>query len=225
MRVWSIRKRKVQVILLFIFVILIPLSHYVFPQLANKVITMCAALVSREGSSLINLPMKSNKMFFREKVNYFSSLSNASIINQNAKIIILWTPFFGNSDYIESLENYKCQIRSCIFTSNRSQLELSDAIILHLRDVNIKDLPKFRNPHQRWILLHHESPPHTPSSLKDLNNLINWTATYREGSDVFLSPKLKRKPETTEILEEKKNYAQNKTRMVAWLVSNCNTPR
>ena len=143
---------------------------------------------------------------------------------KSKKLIVLWTPFFGQTDYLQStFENNDCLVNNCVFTSNRSFLHESDALIFHLRDLNLKDWPPYRRPDQRYVLLNHESPPNSPQVLHKLEGLINWTATYRHESDIFLSPVFKRRSQPNPNFKEGVNYAQNKTRMVVWLASNCRT--
>lgn len=75
---------------------------------------------------------------------------------------------------------------------------------------------------QVWIIYLLECPYHTDRF--QYNDLINWTATYRRDSDIvtpyekwiYYDEKAKRSWTT------KRNYAANKTRQVAWFVSNCN---
>lgn len=134
--------------------------------------------------------------------------------------ILLWTTFFGQSNFIPSLDTLGCPEPNCLITSNRSLFRHSDAVLFHLRDTSPDDLPNVRFPWQKWILLHHESPPHTPNILESLDGLINWTATYREDSEINLSPKLVHRPHPL----PPGHPALNKTRMAVWFVSNCHTP-
>ncbi|XP_054719863.1 alpha-(1,3)-fucosyltransferase C-like [Uloborus diversus] len=140
---------------------------------------------------------------------------------QTSKTILLWTKFFGISDYVPKLSTLGCPKPKCFITSDRRFLNKSDALVFHLRDINLKDLPAYRNKNQVWILVHHESPHHTPDVLKYLNGLFNWTATYRSDSDIGLTPVAKRLKHAD---SKAVNYARGKKRMVAWLVSNCKTP-
>lgn len=67
-----------------------------------------------------------------------------------------------------------------------------------------------------------ECPLHTPT--QTIPNIFNWTATYRSDSDI-VAPYEKwayYDPKVTEVVQDK-NYACNKTKAVAWFVSNCNT--
>uniref|UniRef100_T1KST4 Fucosyltransferase n=1 Tax=Tetranychus urticae TaxID=32264 RepID=T1KST4_TETUR len=82
--------------------------------------------------------------------------------------------------------------------------------------------PKHVKPqNQIWILYILESPLHTPS-FRGLNDVINWTASYRHDSDlvtpyekfVYYNSKFK-------VHSKSVNYAQGKTKKVAWFVSNC----
>ncbi|KAI1285068.1 Alpha-(1,3)-fucosyltransferase C [Halotydeus destructor] len=138
--------------------------------------------------------------------------------------ILLWTPFFGVKDYVKPIADYGCDYSNCQFTFDRNQLNRSDAIIFHVRDTDLNDLPQYRDAHQRWALLHHEAPPHTPrATLHGLNGLINWTITYRLDSDIVLTPKLIKKSNPLPDASAS-DQAQKKSRMIAWFVSNCNTP-
>jgi len=145
--------------------------------------------------------------------------------NDGKKVIILWTPFFGNAMYILPMDRYTCPVTNCVFTPNRTLLDSADAVMFHVRDTNIYDLPKYRSEQQRWILLHHEAPPATPPEvIRGLDGLINWTVTYRQDSDVVLTTHYHRINRTTEGKpSERYDYSANKTRLVAWFVSNCKT--
>ncbi|XP_031834464.1 glycoprotein 3-alpha-L-fucosyltransferase A isoform X1 [Nomia melanderi] len=76
-----------------------------------------------------------------------------------------------------------------------------------------------RSPKQVWMLYFLECPYHT-QSVK--NAVINWTATYRRDSDI-VAPYERWQyydPSITQIMQTF-NYAANKTKKVAWFVSNC----
>lgn len=68
-----------------------------------------------------------------------------------------------------------------------------------------------------------ESPKHT-DRVPD-NDLINWTATYRYDSDI-VTPYERwayYNSLVTQVQQLDRNYAEHKTKQVAWFVSNCNT--
>ncbi|XP_078036874.1 glycoprotein 3-alpha-L-fucosyltransferase A [Augochlora pura] len=76
-----------------------------------------------------------------------------------------------------------------------------------------------RSSKQVWMLYFLECPYHT-QNVK--NAIINWTATYRRDSDI-VAPYERWQyydPSITQITQTF-NYAANKTKKVAWFVSNC----
>ncbi|GFS96292.1 alpha-(1,3)-fucosyltransferase C [Nephila pilipes] len=158
----------------------------------------------------------------RKHWNHVKILTDTLNYMQSTKTILLWTKFFGITNFVPSYSNLGCPLPKCFVTSDRSYLNRSDALIFHLRDINLKDMPTYRIPRQVWILLHHESPHHTPPDLlKQLDGMFNWTATYRLDSEIFLSPIFKKRDKENIYID---NFTHNKKKMVAWLVSNCKTP-
>ena len=111
----------------------------------------------------------------------------------------------------------KCPVDTCVLTGSRSDLTTADAIMF-------KDhfsMPAHRrDPRQVWIMYMLECPLHTQNF--NHKDVFNWTATYRHDSDivapyekwVYFDDNIRQKPQ--EI-----NYAANKTKQVAWFVSNC----
>ena len=93
-----------------------------------------------------------------------------------------------------------------------------------------------RPPHQVWMLYMLESPHHTGQTPQVLTipkisvfsgsiqkaAAINWTATYRTDSTI-VTPYEKWVPydENVRTMTQNINYAANKTKKVAWFVSNC----
>ena len=146
--------------------------------------------------------------------------------------------------------NYTCRL-----TSDRSLIEQSDAVIFYAFTLNVtSDMPKFRSPQQQWIFFNLEPPTGRQGILeKQLKNLpphlwFNLTFTYRYvknfvhflknhfqltanyyltifrwDSDVvhpygqFCSGK-KSSSDVNAIIA-------NKTKLVAWIVSNCGGER
>jgi len=147
--------------------------------------------------------------------------------NPSGKTVLFWTTFFGVEDFYVGLETAPfrlCSSKQCFTTSDRSLLNQSDAIIFHIRDLDMKDLPDHRFAHQYWIFYLLESPSNTPRFFNTLDNMFNWTFTYRRDSDLF-------SPYSVNVnLYEEKDLASlraqlaNKKKKVAWFVSNCNTP-
>lgn len=88
----------------------------------------------------------------------------------------------------EPLVKGQCPVKSCLFTTDMSLLQDSDVIVLHFD--TLEDYPVNRQPHQRFVFYHFESPDNTASNLMNdpyfRYNYFNWTMTYRRDSDVFL---------------------------------------
>ncbi|XP_065575058.1 glycoprotein 3-alpha-L-fucosyltransferase A-like [Artemia franciscana] len=111
----------------------------------------------------------------------------------------------------------QCPVSSCSLSGRKSDALTADAILF--KDSFI--FPKHKKPlNQVWIMYMLESPLNTPRV--KYQNVINWTATYRMDSDVmapyeswqYYNPEIKSLPQTV-------NFAANKTKKVAWFVSNC----
>lgn len=121
----------------------------------------------------------------------------------------------------------KCPVNTCELTTALKDAEEADA--LFFKDRFLWPFYK-RRPHQVWILFLLECPLHT-QAFKNLKNVFNWTATYRHDSDL-VAPYEKFVPYNvssrifpnfkTRLQIDHKNYAGNKTKKVAWFVSNCN---
>ncbi|XP_012148355.2 glycoprotein 3-alpha-L-fucosyltransferase A isoform X2 [Megachile rotundata] len=107
----------------------------------------------------------------------------------------------------------RCPVNTCTIVRDNSD----EADLILFKDY-ITHVGR-RSPNQVWMLYLLECPYHT-QSVK--NAVINWTATYRRDSDIvapyerwqYYDPSVTQIPQTF-------NYAANKTKKVAWFVSNC----
>ena len=121
------------------------------------------------------------------------------------------------------LASENCPVQRCVFSANRSDIMRADAVILK-GQFNLASLAVLRRPRQIWIMYQLESPFHS-NDFSQIADVFNWTATYRRDS-VLVTPYEKfvpfsnytRLPPSISVF----NYAQNKTKLVAWFVSNCN---
>ena len=125
---------------------------------------------------------------------YFQPIEEPTKCSENysMKIVLLWTPFFGpwqkhfenlNGDTI-ILDN-DCN-RQCHFTTDRSKLVKSNAVIFHGRDINLEDLPQKRLHFQYWIYFILESPLNANNAEAFHEALhFNWTMSYSGKSDIF----------------------------------------
>ena len=111
----------------------------------------------------------------------------------------------------------KCPVSACALVSDKTQAEEADLVVF--KDHFSK--PVFKRPSaQLWMIYMLECPLHT--QVFPQKGLFNWTATYRSDSTIvapyeswqYYDQGVKTKP-------QERNYAANKTRKVAWFVSNC----
>ncbi|CAN7950674.1 unnamed protein product, partial [Ixodes hexagonus] len=144
--------------------------------------------------------------------------------------ILLWTPWFGL--WVFGLDSPKtgevilprCAHR-CFLTNDRSLLDHSDAVVFHVRDWGVEDVPPARTSTQKWVWWTMESPDHTKSyGYRWPENMFNWTMSYRRDSDV-LTP-YGETVKKSNIAAKRDHVAlwRLKTRVAIWLVSRCNTP-
>ncbi|XP_057337504.1 glycoprotein 3-alpha-L-fucosyltransferase A isoform X1 [Microplitis mediator] len=106
-----------------------------------------------------------------------------------------------------------CPVSNCVIT--RDNPDSADLILFKDYVTHIGR----RSPNQIWMLYFLECPYHT-QAVK--NAIVNLTATYRRDSDI-VAPYERWQyydPRVTQI-SQTFNYAANKTKKVAWFVSNC----
>src|SRR5581483_6811186 len=84
-----------------------------------------------------------------------------------------------------------CLSDNCLVTRDRRMFSHSRAVIFHLRDINISDLPGNKSLNhlsdQYWVLQSWEAPFYLEDQeqFKAIEGEINWTMTYRHDSDIF----------------------------------------
>lgn len=110
-----------------------------------------------------------------------------------------------------------CPVKDCMLTANKGESVKADAILFNEHFSN----PGINRPRgQVWILYMLECPYHT-QHIKQ-NDVFNWTATYRRDSDIVTPyEKWVYYDKDVTSLTVRRNYALNKTKKVAWFVSNC----
>ncbi|GBM14217.1 Alpha-(1,3)-fucosyltransferase C [Araneus ventricosus] len=146
---------------------------------------------------------------------------------KSAKLVLLWTPFFGTWDYFPQANFQLCShCRNCRIITDRSKLRESDAVIFHARDIMLFDLPPIRYPHQRWIFYSLESPSYSDfPGLQHMRNMFNWTMTYRTDSDIVsrYGAVVKNQQPKQIDLQSLQRYFANKSKSVVWMTSHCPT--
>ena len=129
----------------------------------------------------------------------------------------------------------KCPVSTCVLSSTRAEAESAELVLF-------KDhftMPYFKRPLQQIWMLYllgilnsfevyqietllnvSECPLHT--QIFKQASIFNWTATYRSDSTVVAPyERWQYYNENVKTMKQEKNYAANKTKQVAWFVSNC----
>lgn len=168
---------------------------------------------------------------FQNKSINFNCL-NLNSKNKPIKRILFWNNFF-NLEYsrygngkIEPFKKMGCPIVNCELTNNKSLLNNTDFVIVHMyNSFNISSIPKFRPPFQRWIFFLYESPLNSLNDYSKYNSIFNLTATYRTASDFYsvYYSFAQMKWETNHSFNYNWNFLSGKSKMAFSLISNCNS--
>lgn len=153
----------------------------------------------------------------------FSAVLNRTSLNSDMKYVLIWTPKVFNLNITE-----ECSVRNCFITDDKNFLPVENfnALIFHIPKGRFMEeiKPSKRSQHQRYIFFNRETPLTMNPKLKNvqyiLKNFFNWTMTYRPDSDIrFGYGDFKKQITNYEM--PSKEFLRNKTRAVAWFVSNC----
>ncbi len=157
-------------------------------------------------------------------------MNNNKRETDNKLVILTWTNYYGSrlKEAGKPMTELGCSEfnNKCIFTDNREIATRADAILFHWRDININELPtNFRRNDQIWILYNWETPCYSNSLLPSNNNNIefNWTTTYRLDSTLLGPTTTVEKRDSKHLNTNYQPNLSNKTKNVAWIVSNCYT--
>ncbi|XP_050441785.1 glycoprotein 3-alpha-L-fucosyltransferase A-like [Adelges cooleyi] len=117
-----------------------------------------------------------------------------------------------------------CPVSRCSLTVDKSLAPTADAILFR----HSYERPQHkRNPNQIWIIYYTEAP-YSNTVIPDTDrDMFNWTAVYRMDSDIpnpyaYWYKYDEREMQRLSPSPSTRNFAQGKTRQVAWFVSNCN---
>ena len=115
-----------------------------------------------------------------------------------------------------------------ISSADKNLTAQSDFIMFHLKSIassvkSFKAAFPARNPHQRLVIHHRESPANTGSSeyLTKYNNFFNFTAYYSSKADAAFAYGQCVKNDNS-IEQHIVNHARSKTKFAMWMASNCN---
>jgi len=153
--------------------------------------------------------------------------------NIKKHVIVLFNPvdWFNVEMFNPTLSN-NCSYRNCRLTSDRTNLRNQSAIIYLLTAApTLPEKPPLspteRNPDQAWIFAWLESPVHhtggrTRYQSAPWRDTVNWTMEYTYDADLFL-PYGRLEKRTTPVEKDYRAIFLRKTKMVAWVASNCHT--
>ncbi|GFT46529.1 glycoprotein 3-alpha-L-fucosyltransferase A [Nephila pilipes] len=176
-----------------------------------------------------------HQVYEPRKVGFPESMQSSKYYKAK-KVILVWTLWNGvkntiNYYFLQSrnrtFTRFNCPNPQCVVTFKRKNLPKADAVLFHLTDTDTEDLPPTRHSHQIWILYNMEPPwlvkKQAISQLHNLNNLFNWTMSYRNNSDVvakygFTMP-------SSGFLKNKTfdDVMTKKSKGVVWFASDCVT--
>ena len=149
-------------------------------------------------------------------------------VDANETLILVWTSVYGNPAFFTGSGRFKtCKYSNCRITNDRSRISKADAVVFHLWDLLKKaDFPEFRKPSQKWILFGREAPANLQMNAS-FSHLFNATYTFRKDSDIVfnygsIDKRVSILPPNVGTFK-KHRFANGKTRLIAWIVSNCNT--
>jgi len=142
----------------------------------------------------------------------------------------------------------------CEYTEDRALYNTSDIILIHPFYVTRKEhMPKYRFPHQKLLFFEQEAPSRCRFNMKRYDSWFNVTCTYTSDADIvapygvclpnrdtirdnpgsitpyirqLYGPSAESAPwlSVVETIQRSHNRAADKSRLVAWMVSNCYTP-
>lgn len=146
---------------------------------------------------------------------------------------------YGSKNYgvgfgSDALRKAGCPVWQCETSDDRRDVDEYDAVLFHLRSWTEIDLPQNRSSHQRYVFWSIESAAWRFVNTDPMANFFNWTMTYRWDSDIVnpyghitptgnvpLHPSADQMKHYLASQDKTVNYAEGKTKMAAWFVSNC----
>ena len=136
--------------------------------------------------------------------------------------VLVWTskgPF--GKPWLRKDEEIFCPKTNCALSTNRKDLNISDAIILTWRGVKLNDIPHVID--NQKLVLYNMEPPHLTGKTLDRLGLekIDWIMSYRIDSDIYIPYGKVVECNTT---WKQSHSFENKTKSIAWFVSDCQTP-
>lgn len=185
-------------------------------------IIFIGALLLLEQLQIITIlrPEPQTTSYFRSLFAELSNMSGRAALTSTQNktkpdIHILW---YAKQPYFTGSFNFtECRYTNCILTEDKKKLNTSEAVLFAYRDM-WSNVP-VKKDGQIWVIVNIESPASDSDLSHVWDNKFDWSMTYRRDSEILLNYETFRR---TQPLE--KNYHEifkNKTKLVAWAVSNC----
>ncbi|KAG8200826.1 hypothetical protein JTE90_006405 [Oedothorax gibbosus] len=188
--------------------------------------------ITKRFPKVIEFALNPKIRFGNEETRFVGFTDRTPSHTSSRKVIYLATPYFGewNAKHYYALHlgdttfrRYSCPTSECYVTKDSTKVLKADAVLFHLRDLEVYSLPKRRTPEQVWILYSMEPPWLEIQDLRKFKGIFNWTMSYRRGSDVLMRYGfIGRKPSNSKVLWKRQKAGLDDDR-AAWLVSNCRT--
>ncbi|XP_052270769.1 4-galactosyl-N-acetylglucosaminide 3-alpha-L-fucosyltransferase FUT6-like isoform X2 [Dreissena polymorpha] len=150
--------------------------------------------------------------------------------DNNKKILWFNKPSWMTEHILEkTLQN--CEYRNCHTSTDMKLFDTAAAVIFTISSGLGNQppvTPDKRNPDQAWVFFTLEAPSYygglgQPYFAEGWASTMNWSMTYMHDADIFFPyGTLERRSDAYS-----RNYSaiyKNKTKLVAWFVSNCRTP-
>ena len=159
-----------------------------------------------------------------------------SSVGGQSKTILLYTALFGKHEWPNFklpegdvlLKKYGCPVTNCILRYNTGERSLKNASIVIFHDRDMPDVYQLRNlvrpKDQIWVYFTGENPLHSHLDLTYLDDIFNWTMTYKHDSDIWV-PYFRYFPKRNQKTEPNVSFVRKKKKLVAWLASNCGLMR
>ena len=206
------------------------LHNHVFKIQPNKFVYLfCISEIQRRNITVIVEKQTWPLVDERNEVNHIQKETTIGF----KVYTVLWynTEVWMRKYYIEAEPLKQCKVNNCNFTTDKSLITKSAAVVFCISCPGMPKAPPISRAklplNQVWLFHSKESPINIPKHDKNYRNkewidAMNWSMTYRMDSDI---------PFSYGVLQHRtiprtRNYTaifQRKTKTAAWIVSHCRT--
>ncbi|KAK2143730.1 hypothetical protein LSH36_817g00005 [Paralvinella palmiformis] len=141
------------------------------------------------------------------------------------KVILFWTSRLDQPDWsrgVGTKQFQHCPYPNCEYTTEKDRLDDADMLLFYCEE--LPNFPDRRHPRQLYVHVTKEAPPNVKINGYGMyDNAINVTASYRKDGTLWFPYFVIRPKENPEDRYVVRTSYTNRSRSVAWLVSNCNT--